>query len=164
HPLVIMFTIPLAFLGTFLALAALGISLSIVVFLGMIMLAGIVVNNAIVLVDYINTLRRRGLSRDDAVVQAGTVRLRPILMTTATTVLGLTPMALGLGDGAEIRTPMAIAVISGLIASTVLTLLIIPTIYALLDRLQSGLWGRTGEADEAVASPGPEPEPAAAAT
>ena len=142
HPLVIMCTIPLAFLGTFLALGALGISLSIVVFLGMIMLAGIVVNNAIVLVDYINTLKRRGLSRDDAVVQAGTVRLRPILMTTATTVLGLTPMALGLGDGAEIRTPMAIAVISGLIASTVLTLLIIPTLYALLDRLQGGLWGR----------------------
>ena len=77
HPLVIMFTIPLAFLGTFLGLTALGISLSIVVFLGMIMLAGIVVNNAIVLVDYINTLKRRGLSRDDAVVQAGSVRLRP---------------------------------------------------------------------------------------
>ena len=141
HPLVIMFTIPLAFLGTFLALAVLDISLSIVVFLGMIMLAGIVVNNAIVLVDYINTLRRRGLSRDEAVIQAGSVRLRPILMTTATTVLGLSPMALGLGDGAEIRTPMAIAVISGLMVSTVLTLLIIPTIYTLLDRLQSGLWG-----------------------
>ncbi len=154
HPLVIMFTIPLAFLGTFLALAALHISLSIVVFLGMIMLAGIVVNNAIVLVDYINTLRRRGLSRDEAVVQAGTVRLRPILMTTATTVLGLTPMALGLGDGAEIRTPMAIAVISGLIASTVLTLLIIPTIYALLDRLQSGLWGRAGDEEAAERLPG----------
>ncbi len=158
HPLVIMFTIPLAFLGTFLALTALRISLSIVVFLGMIMLAGIVVNNAIVLVDYINTLRRRGLSRDDAVVQAGTVRLRPILMTTATTVLGLTPMALGLGDGAEIRTPMAIAVISGLIASTVLTLLIIPTIYALLDRLQSGLWGRREEpVEEVEALTGPAP-------
>ncbi len=160
HPLVIMFTIPLAFLGTFLALAALGISLSIVVFLGMIMLAGIVVNNAIVLVDYINTLKRRGLSRDDAVVQACAVRLRPILMTTATTVLGLTPMALGLGDGAEIRTPMAIAVISGLIASTVLTLLIIPTIYALFDRLQSGLWGREEReetAEEALPAVGPEP-------
>ncbi len=154
HPLVIMFTIPLAFLGTFLALAALRISLSIVVFLGMIMLAGIVVNNAIVLVDYINTLKRRGLSRDDAVVQAGSVRLRPILMTTATTVLGLTPMALGLGDGAEIRTPMAIAVISGLIASTVLTLLIIPTIYALLERLQSGLWGKSGEEERVETLPG----------
>jgi len=142
HPLVIMFTIPLAFFGTFLALSALGISLSIVVFLGMIMLAGIVVNNAIVLVDYINTLKRRGMAREEAIVVAGTVRLRPILMTTATTVLGLLPMALGLGDGAEIRTPMAISVISGLIASTVLTLLIIPTIYALVDRLQARLVGR----------------------
>jgi HAE1 family hydrophobic/amphiphilic exporter-1 len=142
HPLVIMFTIPLAFFGTFLVLAVLDVALSIVVFLGMIMLAGIVVNNAIVLVDYINTLKRRGLARDEAIVTAGTVRLRPILMTTATTVLGLLPMALGLGDGAEIRTPMAISVISGLVASTVLTLLIIPTIYALVDGLQARLLGR----------------------
>ncbi len=134
HPLVIMFTIPLAFLGTMLTLWALNISLSIVVFLGMIMLAGIVVNNAIVLVDYINTLRGRGLAPVEAIVTAGTVRLRPILMTTATTALGLTPMALGLGDGAEIRTPMAIAVISGLIVSTVLTLVVVPVVYAVLDR------------------------------
>ncbi len=162
HPFVIMLTIPLAFLGTFLALAALGISLSIVVFLGMIMLAGIVVNNAIVLVDYVNTLKRRGLPRDEAIVTAGTVRLRPILMTTATTVLGLTPMALGLGDGAEIRTPMAIAVISGLIVSTVLTLLIIPTVYALFDRLQAGLAGRRrAEQADDVALPGTGPETAA---
>ncbi len=163
HPLVIMFTIPLAFFGTFLALDLLKIHLSIVVFLGMIMLAGIVVNNAIVLVDYINTLKRRGMSRDEAIVTAGTVRLRPILMTTATTVLGLLPMALGLGDGAEIRTPMAISVISGLIASTVLTLLIIPTIYALIDRLQARLLGQgeeeaaiEDEAEDGYALPGPE--------
>jgi HAE1 family hydrophobic/amphiphilic exporter-1 len=141
HPLVIMLTIPLAFVGTVLALKLLGMSLSVVVFLGMIMLAGIVVNNAIVLVDYINTLRRRGLERDEAVVTAGTVRLRPILMTTATTVLGLTPMALGLGDGAEIRTPMAVAVISGLITSTALTLIVIPSIYVLADRLKMRLLG-----------------------
>ncbi|HSL85107.1 MAG TPA: efflux RND transporter permease subunit, partial [Thermoanaerobaculia bacterium] len=93
HPLVILFSIPLAFFGTALLLGALGISLSVVVFLGMIMLAGIVVNNAIVLVDYINVLRRRGLGLVEAVVTAGQVRLRPILMTTATTVLGLSPMA-----------------------------------------------------------------------
>ncbi|MEM8997032.1 MAG: efflux RND transporter permease subunit, partial [Acidobacteriota bacterium] len=157
HPLVIMFTIPLAFLGTFAGLHALGISLSIVVFLGMIMLAGIVVNNAIVLVDYTNRLRDRGQSLEDAVVAAGRVRLRPILMTTATTVLGLTPMALGLGDGAEIRRPMAIAVISGLVVSTVLTLVIIPTVYTLFDRLQTVLIGerRRGEAsvDGAAADP-----------
>ncbi len=169
HPLVIMFTIPLAFLGTFLALAGLHISLSIVVFLGMIMLAGIVVNNAIVLVDYINTLKSRGLPRDEAIVTAGQVRLRPILMTTATTVLGLMPMALGLGDGAEIRTPMAIAVISGLVVSTFLTLLIIPAIYAALDRLQSRFSHRSTSDGDDVATedddgsafdtlPGVEPE------
>jgi HAE1 family hydrophobic/amphiphilic exporter-1 len=113
----------------------------VVVFLGMIMLAGIVVNNAIVLVDYINTLRQRGMERTEAIVTAGSVRLRPILMTTATTVLGLTPMALGLGDGAEIRTPMAIAVISGLAVSTLLTLLIIPSVYAVLDGLRETAGG-----------------------
>jgi len=142
QPLIIMFTIPLAFFGTVVALRLLDISLSVVVFLGMIMLAGIVVNNAIVLVDYINTLRRRGLDRVEAVVTAGTVRLRPILMTTATTVLGLLPMALGFGDGAEIRTPMAITVISGLLASTALTLVIIPSLYLVLDTVRERLLGR----------------------
>jgi HAE1 family hydrophobic/amphiphilic exporter-1 len=149
QPLVIMFTIPLAFFGTMLALHLLGISLSVVVFLGMIMLAGIVVNNAIVLIDYINVLRSRGMSPAEAIITAGTVRLRPILMTTATTVLGLLPMALGLGDGAEIRTPMAIAVISGLLTSTVLTLLIVPAIYALIERLRVRFFG--GEAVDAEA-------------
>jgi HAE1 family hydrophobic/amphiphilic exporter-1 len=142
HPLVIMVSIPLAFIGTVVALLVLGISLSVVVFLGMIMLAGIVVNNAIVLVDYINRLRRRGMPRDEAIVTAGSVRLRPILMTTATTVLGLLPMALGLGDGAELRTPMAIAVISGLISSTALTLIVIPSLYAIADTLVAKLLGK----------------------
>jgi HAE1 family hydrophobic/amphiphilic exporter-1 len=142
HPLVIMLAIPLAFVGTVVTLKLIGLSLSIVVFLGMIMLAGIVVNNAIVLVDYINRLRQRGLDREEAIVTAGQVRLRPILMTTATTVLGLTPMALGLGDGAEIRTPMAIAVISGLISSTALTLVVIPSFYLLADRIKQRLLGR----------------------
>jgi HAE1 family hydrophobic/amphiphilic exporter-1 len=141
QPLVIMLTIPLAFLGTVATLWVLDISLSVVVFLGMIMLAGIVVNNAIVLVDYINTLRQRGMERAEAIVTAGSVRLRPILMTTATTVLGLAPMALGLGDGAEIRTPMAIAVISGLLASTGLTLLLIPSVYSLIDRAREAALG-----------------------
>jgi HAE1 family hydrophobic/amphiphilic exporter-1 len=141
HPFIILFSIPLAFFGTVATLWVMGISLSVVVFLGMIMLAGIVVNNAIVLIDYINVLRRRGVPRDLAIVTAGTVRLRPILMTTATTVLGLVPMALGIGDGAEIRTPMAIAVISGLTSSTVLTLFLIPSIYALFDRMKDRLLG-----------------------
>ncbi|MDX1502866.1 MAG: efflux RND transporter permease subunit [Thermoanaerobaculia bacterium] len=159
HPLVILFSIPLAFFGTAATLKALGISLSIVVFLGMIMLAGIVVNNAIVLVDYINILRRRGMERDEAVVTGGQVRLRPILMTTATTTLGLLPMALGLGDGAELRTPMAIAVISGLVVSTLLTLFVIPVIYSLVDRLKAALTGaKTAERREEGSGPvGAEP-------
>jgi HAE1 family hydrophobic/amphiphilic exporter-1 len=163
QPLVIMLTIPLAFFGTAVALAALDISVSVVVVLGMIMLAGIVVNNAIVLVDYVNTLRGRGLGRDEAIVAAGEARLRPILMTTATTVLGLAPMALGLGDGAEIRTPMAIAVISGLITSTVLTLIVVPSVYAVLDRAKDRLLGRAepaaaaGERGEAEGGLMPDP-------
>ena len=132
HPFVIMFSIPLALIGVFLMLYLMQIAFSVVVFLGMIMLAGIVVNNAIVLVDYVNRLRSRGLSKREALIKAGSIRLRPILMTTATTVLGLLPMALGLGEGAEIRTPMAITVIAGLISSTVLTLIVIPTVYAVL--------------------------------
>lgn len=134
HPFVIIFTIPLALIGVFLFLYLIGVSLSIVVFLGMIMLAGIVVNNAIVLVDYINQLRARGLEKFEAIIEGGKIRLRPILMTTSTTVLGLLPMALGMGDGAEIRTPMAITVIVGLITSTILTLIVIPTVYSIVDR------------------------------
>jgi HAE1 family hydrophobic/amphiphilic exporter-1 len=141
QPLLIMLTIPLAFIGTVVALKSLNINLSVVVFLGMIMLAGIVVNNAIVLVDYINTLRRRGMDMATAVVTAGRVRLRPILMTTATTVLGLLPLAMGWGDGAELRAPMALTVISGLLSSTVLTLVVIPTLYAALDGLLARLRG-----------------------
>ncbi|MEJ2543611.1 MAG: efflux RND transporter permease subunit [Calditrichaceae bacterium] len=134
HPFIIIFTIPMAMIGVFIFLYILSIPLSIVVFLGMIMLAGIVVNNAIVLVDYINHLRSSGMEKIQAIIQGGQVRLRPILMTTATTVLGLLPMAIGMGDGAEIRTPMAITVIIGLITSTILTLVVIPTVYALVDR------------------------------
>ncbi len=140
QPFVIMFTIPMAFIGTLIGLNLLGLSLSIVVILGMIMLAGIVVNNAIVLIDYVNKLRHRGLGLEEALVKAGTVRLRPILMTTSTTILGLFPMALGLGDGAEIRTPMAIAVIFGLITSTLLTLLIIPTAYYLTESFKERIF------------------------
>ncbi|MFQ5350259.1 MAG: efflux RND transporter permease subunit, partial [Thermoanaerobaculia bacterium] len=95
---------------------------------------GIVVNNAIILVDYTNQLRRQGLPRLEALKRAGRVRLRPIVMTTATTVLGLLPMALGLGEGSELRSPMALTVIGGLLTSTLLTLLIIPAVYSLVDR------------------------------
>ena len=133
HPFIIIFTIPLAVIGVVIFLAIFGIPLSIVVYLGMIILAGIVVNNAIVLVDYINHLRSIGMDKYNAIIQAGKVRLRPILMTTSTTVLGLLPMALGFGDGAEIRTPMAITVIVGLTTSTLLTLIVIPVVYDLVN-------------------------------
>jgi len=103
-----------------------------VVFIGGIILAGIVVNDAIVLVDYINQLRARGMPKRDAVVQAGRVRLRPIVMTTLTTVLGLLPMAISTGEGAEIRQPMAITVMAGLLSATFLTLVIIPMAFYLL--------------------------------
>jgi HAE1 family hydrophobic/amphiphilic exporter-1 len=133
HPFVILFSIPLGLIGVVYGLYLLEIPMSIVVFIGAIMLAGIMVNDAIVLVDYINVLRQRGVPRESAILQAGQVRLRPILMTTMTTVLGLMPMALGFGEGAEIRVPMAVAVIAGLLCSTLLTLLVIPAVYALMD-------------------------------
>ena len=134
HPFIVMFSFLLALSGVLVTLYLLDITISVVVLIGIIMLAGIVVNNAIVLVDYINRLRKRGEDRINAVITAGRVRLRPILMTTATTVLGLLPLALGVGEGAEIRTPLAITVIAGLISSTVLTLIVIPVVYTLLDR------------------------------
>ena len=129
QPFLIMMTVPLALIGVISALYATGTAVSIMVFIGLIILAGIVVNNAIVLIDYINTLQSRGLSKTEAIVGASRARLRPILMTTLTTVLGLTPMALGLGDGAEIRTPMAVTVIAGLSVSMLLTLIVIPILY-----------------------------------
>jgi len=133
HPFIILFTVPLAIIGVVIALYLGGWSLNILVFIGLIMLAGIVVNNAIVLVDYINKLRRQGREKVDAVKTASMARFRPILMTTMTTVLGLIPMALGLGEGAEIRVPLAITVIAGLSSSTFLTLVVIPSVYLLVD-------------------------------
>ncbi len=137
HPFVIVFSVPLAAVGVAAALALTGTTISVMVFIGMIMLSGIVVNNAIVLIDLVNRLGDEGMDRFNAVMEAGSLRLRPILMTTLTTTLGLAPMALGLGEGAEIRTPMAITVIGGLSVSTLLTLFVVPVIYTLLDRKQS---------------------------
>ena len=135
HPFIILFTVPLALIGVLLTLYFGGWSLNILVFIGLIMLAGIVVNNAIVLVDYINKLRReKGIEKMDAIRTACLVRFRPILMTTLTTVLGVAPMALGIGEGAEIRVPLAITLISGLSSSTLLTLVVIPCAYAIIDR------------------------------
>jgi HAE1 family hydrophobic/amphiphilic exporter-1 len=134
HPFVILFTIPLALVGAVLALFLTGTTINIVALIGVIMLAGIVVNNAIVLVDLINQLRAQGHDRFDAIMEAGEARLRPILMTSLTTALGLLPMAIGFGEGAEVRAPMAITVIGGLLVSTFLTLVVIPVVYSLMDR------------------------------
>jgi HAE1 family hydrophobic/amphiphilic exporter-1 len=134
HPFVILLSVPLAIIGVVVTLWLAGVTISIVVLIGAILLAGIVVNNAIILVDYTNQLRRRGMAKLEALKRAGRVRLRPIMMTTATTVLGLLPMALGLGEGSELRSPMALTVIGGLLTSTLLTLLIIPAVYSLVDR------------------------------
>ena len=134
HPFVILFTIPLALVGAVLALFVTGTTINIVALIGVIMLAGIVVNNAIVLVDLINQLRAAGKEKLEAIFEAGAARLRPILMTSLTTTLGLLPMAMGFGEGAEVRTPMAITVIGGLTVSTFLTLIVIPVVYSLMDR------------------------------
>jgi HAE1 family hydrophobic/amphiphilic exporter-1 len=137
HPLVILFSIPLAAVGVAAALWLSGTRLSVIVFIGLIMLAGIVVNNAIVLVDLINQLREQGRERLSAIREAAALRLRPIMMTTMTTLLGLTPMAMGIGEGSEMRTPMAITFIGGLLTSTLLTLVVVPVMYSLLDRKKS---------------------------
>lgn len=134
HPLLIMFTVPLAAAGSVLGLWLTGTYLSVVVFIGLIMLAGIVVNNAIVLIDCINQLREQGMERLEAIQTGAQQRLRPIVMTSLTTILGLLPLALGAGDGAEMRAPMAITVIFGLLFASLLTLLFIPVLYQLFDR------------------------------
>ena len=108
-----------------------------VAIIGIVLLAGIAVNNAIVLIDCINQRRRSGMKLSEAIVDGGRTRLRPIMMTTTTTVLGLTPMAFGLGDGAELRIPLAVAVMGGLVVSTVLTLLVIPSLYYLVERREA---------------------------
>ncbi|MGH8442339.1 MAG: efflux RND transporter permease subunit [Nevskiaceae bacterium] len=136
HPFVILFTIPLALIGAVLALYVTGTVINVIALIGMIMLAGIVVKNGIVLIDLVNRLREEGMDRTRALLEGGRSRLRPILMTTLTAVLGLLPMAIGGGEGAEVRAPMAITVIGGLLVSTILTLVVIPVVYTLLDRHQ----------------------------
>ncbi len=129
HPFLVLFTIPLALVGVVGGLLATGTPITVIVLIGTIMLVGIVVNNAIVLIDTVNRLRRAGLEKSEAVIRGGHLRLRPILMTTLTTILGLLPMALSWGEGAELRAPLAITVASGLALSTLLTLVVIPAAY-----------------------------------
>jgi HAE1 family hydrophobic/amphiphilic exporter-1 len=151
HPFVIMFTIPLAVIGAIWALFITGTSVSVIAALGMIMLAGIVTNNAIVLLDAVNQARARGMDKVTALVVAGRTRLRPILITKVTTILGLLPMALGFGEGAEIRAPMAITVIGGLTIATLLTLIVIPVMYATLDRKEDVVPAQAGAAPQPAA-------------
>ncbi len=136
HPFTVMFSVPLAGVGVIFGFYLLGEPLSVMAYIGIIMLGGIAVNDAIVLVDRINQLRQAGLTLREAILQGGQDRLRPIMMTSATTILALLPMALGFGEGAKLRAPMAIAVIAGLVTSTLMTLLVIPTMYELIDRLR----------------------------
>jgi HAE1 family hydrophobic/amphiphilic exporter-1 len=133
QPFIIMFTLPLSLIGVAWALFLTHTSLNVVVLLGVIMLGGIVVNNGIVLVDYINILRSHKMAIQDAVIHAGKARLRPILMTALTTILGLLPMALAIGKGSELRSPLAISVMGGLLVATFLTIFIIPAIYIVVE-------------------------------
>ncbi len=136
HPFVILLTIPLALIGAVWALWLTGTTVNVVAYIGLIMLAGIVVNQSIVLIDAVNQLRAGGMPKFDAIVEGGKLRLRPILITKLTTILGLLPMALGIGEGAEVRAPMAITVIGGVLLTTFLTLLVIPVVYSVMDRKQ----------------------------
>lgn len=135
HPFVIMFSLPVTLTGVVLGLLITGRTFSVPAFIGVIMLAGIVVKNAIVLVDYINVLRRRGMECKEAILQAGPTRLRPILMTALTTIMAMLPMAIGIGEGSEGQTPLATAVVFGLAFSTLITLVLVPVIYSIADDL-----------------------------
>ncbi|HUF26169.1 MAG TPA: efflux RND transporter permease subunit [Gemmatimonadaceae bacterium] len=161
NPFVILMAIPLSLVGVGLALRLTGTPMSAPVLLGVILLAGIVVNNAILLVEYIEQARHRGLSMFDAVVESGTVRLRPVIMTSLTTMCGMLPLAIGLGQGSELMRPLAIAVVGGLAVSMVLTLFVVPSAYVILntggERLREFVLGKREAAEE---SPGGYPVPA----
>jgi HAE1 family hydrophobic/amphiphilic exporter-1 len=142
HPFVILFSIPLAVVGAILALVLTGRDLDIAAMIGVILLVGIVVGNAILLVDSINQLRQEGMERDEAVRITGPRRLRPVLMTTLTTLLGMVPLALGLEEGSDMMAPLATVVIGGLSLSTLLTLVVIPVVYTMADDLVLKVTGR----------------------
>jgi len=133
-PLIIMVSIPFSFTGVILALLITSTPLSIIAALGSVMLVGIVVKNAIVLIDFTNLMRDRDYSLDEAITRAGRSRLRPVLMTTGTTILGMLPLALSSGEGSEIWSPMGISVIGGLTFSTIVTMVIVPVVYRIVVR------------------------------
>ncbi len=146
HPFTIMLSLPLASIGVVVSLVLFRESLNLMAYIGIVMLAGIVVNNAIVLLDCVNQLRAQGLTVREALVTAGVRRLRPILMTTLATILALLPLTLGIGEGAQLRRPLAVAVMGGLVSSTLLTLVFIPVAYSYVEDLLSSVrrfWRRT---------------------
>ncbi|NIP58634.1 MAG: AcrB/AcrD/AcrF family protein, partial [Gemmatimonadetes bacterium] len=157
HPFTILLSVPLALVGAVGALWLAGAGLNTMSLIGVVILVGIVVNDAIVKVDFINQARARGAAVRDAIMEAGSARLRPIIMTTVTTVLGLTPMALGIGRGADLRAPLAIAVIGGLITATALTLIVVPVAYALVEDARRRLLLLAGRTPEAADGPGGPP-------
>jgi HAE1 family hydrophobic/amphiphilic exporter-1 len=164
HPFVILFTIPLALVGAVLALLLTRSPVSAVVFIGLILLVGLVVKNAIILIDKVNQLREQGLAKRDALVEGARSRLRPIMMTTLCTLFGFLPLALAFGEGAEVRSPMAITVIGGLLVSTMLTLVVIPVVYDVLDRSADERWRERArrarhDAEEVAASISHEADP-----
>ncbi len=138
NPLVIMLSVPFAMVGVALGLFVTDLPLSMPVWLGVIMLVGIVVNNAIVLLEFIEILRARGQALAQAIVEAARLRLRPILMTTVTTVVGMMPLALGLGEGAEMLQPLAVTIVAGLSVSMLVSLGLVPAIYSLISRDRRG--------------------------
>jgi HAE1 family hydrophobic/amphiphilic exporter-1 len=153
HPLTIMLSLPLSMVGALGAIALTHSMLNIMTMIGIILLMGLVTKNAILLVDYANTLRRRGIARKEALLKAGAVRLRPILMTTGAMVFGMAPVALGISEGGELRAPMAIAVIGGLITSTLLTLVIVPVAYTIIDAIAERTLGHVTVMKEGEETP-----------
>ncbi len=150
QPLVIMLTIPLAGVGTVFAFILLGKPLNMMAYIGIIMLGGIAVNNAIILIDRINQLRESGINKREAILLAGSQRIRPILMTSLTTILALLPLTIGIGDSASLRSPMALAVIGGLISSTLLTLIVIPCVYWVFDSFGNFVRGKKKSSPDPV--------------
>ena len=153
HPFTILAAVPLALVGSILALALAGQGINTMSLIGMVILVGIVVNDSIVKVDFINQARRSGAELRAAILEAGRLRLRPIVMTTATTVLGLTPMALGIGRGADLRAPLAVAVIGGLTVATALTLVVVPVVYSLVESVRESVRPAGGGVDVKEAGP-----------
>ena len=139
QPFIVMFTVPLALIGVVIGLIVLGFPVSTTAFMGYIILCGIVVNNAIVMVDYINQLRQKGTEKSEAIVQGAVTRLRPILITSLTTILGILPMGLSTSEGSEMRAPLGVAIAFGLGFAMLLTLFVIPSVYHIVDSFAAGL-------------------------